>query len=169
MDVSPSNPSLLVADVISSDGTWDLDSLQTLVLMETINIIRAIPLTRNLQLLDSIFWAGSRDGSFTIKSALDDFPRDSWLWIWKLQCVERIRMFVWLLVRGRVLTNSVCFTRHMTASPACPRCEVFDETPIHLLRDCYFAKVVWGLLGFNRSAFFTLEILLWIKTFSTPS
>ncbi|GKV09103.1 hypothetical protein SLEP1_g20649 [Rubroshorea leprosula] len=116
MDVSPSDPLLLVADVISPDGTWDLDS--------------------------------SMDGSFTVKAAYQliqeqkhssDAPRDSWLWIWKLQCAERIRMFVWLLARGRVLTNSVRFTRHMTASPTCP-----------------------------RSAFFTLEINPWIKTFSTP-
>ncbi|GLT96250.1 hypothetical protein SLE2022_138910 [Rubroshorea leprosula] len=174
----PVDSSLLVADVINSDGEWDLDFLHTLVPVEIVEIIKAIPLSRNLQLTDSIFWAGSMDGSFTVRSAyqliqeqkkLDNSSLDSWSWVWKLCCAERIRMFIWLLVRGRVLTNSLRFDRHMFASCVCPRCDVFEETHIHLLRDCYYAKIVWGLLGFATFEFFALELVSWIKKFSNPS
>ncbi|GKV23692.1 hypothetical protein SLEP1_g33394 [Rubroshorea leprosula] len=64
----PIDSSLLLADVINSDGEWDLDFLHTLVPVEIVEIIRAIPLSRNLQLTDSIFWAGSMDGSFTVRA-----------------------------------------------------------------------------------------------------
>ncbi|GLU14821.1 hypothetical protein SLE2022_313680 [Rubroshorea leprosula] len=77
-------------------------------------------------------------------------------------------MFVWLLIRGRVLTNSICFARHIVSSPICPRCESSIETPLHLLRDCYFAKGVWGLLGFNTPEFFALDFSTWLKKMSRP-
>ncbi|GLT50759.1 hypothetical protein SLA2020_242210 [Shorea laevis] len=57
----------------------------------------------------------------------------------------------------------------MSSSPSCPRCNFSDETPIHLLRDCYYAKIVWGLLGFASSDFFTKELFSWVKKFSAPS
>ncbi|GLT41648.1 hypothetical protein SLA2020_156950 [Shorea laevis] len=177
MEEPPDLPSLLVANVIKSDREWDLDILHNLVPKETVEIIRAIPLSRSTLLDDNIFWSGTMDGSFTVKSAYQiiQAPRipahldGSWHWIWKLQCAERIRIFAWLLVRGRLLTNSVRFARHMASSPTYPRCESSDETIIHLLRDCYYAKIVWGLLGFASSEFFALDQLLWLRKFSTSS
>ncbi|GLU16149.1 hypothetical protein SLE2022_325970 [Rubroshorea leprosula] len=87
----------------------------------------------------------------------------------KLHCAERIRLFVWLLVRGRVLTNSVRVACHMAPLPLCPRCDSSNETPIHLLRDCFYAKTVWSLLGFAMSEFLTLDSFPWLKKFSTIS
>ncbi|GLT50394.1 hypothetical protein SLA2020_238810 [Shorea laevis] len=171
----PGSLSLTVADIITPEREWDLDSLHGLVPNESIDTIRAIPLSRTAQLPDSIFWTGSMDGSFSVKSAyhliqgqrhLLNQPSEAWNWIWKLPCAESIRVFVWLLVRGRVLTNSVRFARHIASSSICPRCESFDETPIHLLRDCYYTKVIWGLLGFVSSEFFTLTFFQWLKNFS---
>ncbi|GLU16148.1 hypothetical protein SLE2022_325970 [Rubroshorea leprosula] len=86
-----------------------------------------------------------------------------------LHCAERIRLFVWLLVRGRVLTNSVRVACHMAPLPLCPRCDSSNETPIHLLRDCFYAKTVWSLLGFAMSEFLTLDSFPWLKKFSTIS
>ncbi|GLT90048.1 hypothetical protein SLE2022_080010 [Rubroshorea leprosula] len=57
----------------------------------------------------------------------------------------------------------------MASSPTCPRCESLDETVIHLLRDCYHAKIVWGLLGFASFEFFALDQSLWLRKFSTSS
>ncbi|GKU90363.1 hypothetical protein SLEP1_g4364 [Rubroshorea leprosula] len=48
-----------------------------------------------------------------------------------------------LLWRGKVLTNSVRFERHMAPAPVCPRCEQSPETPLHLLRDCFYSRLVW--------------------------
>ncbi|GLU17744.1 hypothetical protein SLE2022_341000 [Rubroshorea leprosula] len=174
----PALPSLLVLETINSDRDWNLELLHELVPAKIVEKIRAIPLSRNSQLEDGVFWANSMDGLFTVKSAyqLLQAPRnfayhstDSWNWIWKLHCAERIRLFVWLWVRGRVLTNSVHFAHHMAPSPLCPRCDSSNETPIDLLRDCFYAKTVWSLLGFARSEFFTLDSFPWLKIFSTIS
>ncbi|GLT46558.1 hypothetical protein SLA2020_203020 [Shorea laevis] len=170
-------PALKVAEVITQDKEWDLEALHDLVSDELVDAIRAIPLSNSLQNEDSMFWAGTRDGCFSVKSAYQiiqeqrnlQFSNDqAWSWIWRLSCTERIRMFVWLLIRGRVLTNSLCFAWHILSSPICPQCESSIETPLHLLRDCYFAKVVWGLLGFNNSEFFALDFLTWLKKMSRP-
>ncbi|GLT60533.1 hypothetical protein SLA2020_332950 [Shorea laevis] len=142
---------LKAANVITPNKEWDLATLSGLVSKDSIEAIRVISLSRTSQLPDRIFWMGSMDGSFTVKSTyqliqgscqlMNSFD-ESWDWIWKLPCIERIRVFVWLLVRGWVLINSVRFARRMASSPICPRCESSNETPIHLLRDCYYAKLI---------------------------
>ncbi|GLT29235.1 hypothetical protein SLA2020_041140 [Shorea laevis] len=175
---APTLPSLMVADVITPEGEWDLNLLSNLFPAETVDVIRAIPLTRNAQLQDNMFWTGSMDGSLMVKSAYQLIQAqwnlanpliDSWRWIWKLQCAERIRIFIWLVIHGRLLTNSIRVARHMSSSFTCPRCNLSDETPIHLLRDCYYAQIIWGMLGFATADFFTMELLSWLKKFSTPS
>ncbi|GKU87267.1 hypothetical protein SLEP1_g1697 [Rubroshorea leprosula] len=85
-----------------------------------------------------------------------------WRWIWNLRCTERVKFFIWLLRRGRVLTNSVRFDRHIASSPMCPRCEQATETPIHLLRDCYYSRLVWEVSDYLPSDFFHLDFDSWL-------
>ncbi|GKV16524.1 hypothetical protein SLEP1_g27155 [Rubroshorea leprosula] len=67
--VSLSLLSMTVADAITLGKEWNLNTLYSLVSEEAVEIIRAIPLSKNLQTPDSIFWDGTTDGSFTVKSA----------------------------------------------------------------------------------------------------
>ncbi|GKV53252.1 hypothetical protein SLEP1_g59787 [Rubroshorea leprosula] len=73
-------------------------------------------------------------------------------------------MFVWLLLRNRVLTNAVRYERHITVSPYCPQCDDVIETPLHLLRDCPFAVQVWNKVGLGGQDFFQLPLAKWIES-----
>ncbi|GLT95628.1 hypothetical protein SLE2022_132990 [Rubroshorea leprosula] len=156
---NPIPPNLLdfkVSNIISPNQSWDITCLQHLLPNHLLNLIIAIPLPIAGSVNDGVYWQGSLNGEFSVKfaflliqqSRLNDLLNGiHWTWIWKLDCAERIKMFVWLLFRGVVQTNSVRFTRHLASTPVCPRCEQASETPLHLLMDCYYAKQVWEYSG----------------------
>lgn len=91
-----------------------------------------------------LIWEADISGTYSTKSAyrwlldMDDnrLSHDTnWLWIWKLQVYENIRFFVWLIMHGRLLNNSIRFNHHMTNDASCPRCGAVEETIMHTLRD----------------------------------
>ncbi|GKU95851.1 hypothetical protein SLEP1_g9158 [Rubroshorea leprosula] len=156
---------LPVASFISSDKNWDLSPIIELLPLNVLDSITVIPLSITDQFTDSPFWHGSTTGDFTVSSAFAMLQSQrmastvsvQWRWIWNIRCTERVKFFIWLLRKGRVLTNSVRFDRHMASSLMCPRCEQAIETPIHLLRDCYYSRLVWEVSDYLPSNFFHLD------------
>ena len=74
-------------------------------------------------------WQGTGDGVPTTKSffrfitnsELAGTPSD-WQWIWKLNCPQRLRFFMWMVVHDRLLTNSYREHIGFADSSLCPRC-----------------------------------------------
>lgn len=60
---------------------------------------------------------------------------DSLGWVWKINAVERVRMFVWLAMKSSILTNVERLRRRMVSSNECPRCGE-EEMQNHLFREC---------------------------------
>ncbi|GKV52575.1 hypothetical protein SLEP1_g59152 [Rubroshorea leprosula] len=161
-----------VSHVISTSRDWKVEVLLELLPLEVVEEIRAIPLASQAEVCDTLYWAGTTDGNFTTKSAFSliqrshhqiVFPSFNWRWIWRLPCSERIRMFMWLVFKGRLFTNVHRYNCYLTSSPACPRCNLELETPFHILRDCQFARSVWAALGIRDLEFFTWDLTTWVQ------
>ncbi|KAK9046129.1 hypothetical protein V6N11_052029 [Hibiscus sabdariffa] len=60
----------------------------------------------------------------------------SWRIIWALQVPQRIRVFMWLVMREALLTNVECTRRHLSPSGICQLCNREDEAVLHVLRGC---------------------------------
>jgi len=96
-----------------------------------------------------VVWTADRLGRFTIKSALqlmrqpEGDTRRAWEWVWKLKIPQRIKLFVWLLLHGRLLTNSERYRRRLCMSPVCELCQDATEDLDHLFRTCSAAQSVW--------------------------
>ncbi|GKU89943.1 hypothetical protein SLEP1_g4011 [Rubroshorea leprosula] len=173
--LSPVLPALMdtpVSHAINSTRDWDADWLRNLLPNNVVAQILATPIPAFQQQEDIVFWNGSPDGTFSAKSAFELLQQqqvvltqqgESWRWIWKLQCIEKIKLFVWLLCKNRVLTNSVRFARHFAATPICPRCEQSPETPLHLLRDCYHSRLFWEAAPVLPPDFFMLDFNEWLR------
>ncbi|GLT49358.1 hypothetical protein SLA2020_229210 [Shorea laevis] len=168
---------MTVTDIISN-SEWNLLPLVEFLPENVLRMIAAIPLPITSHLDDQLYWHDSPHGDFTVKSAfsliqqsrLTSIPStEEWTWIWKLCCTERVKLFVWLLWRGKVLTNSVRFERHMASTPVCPRCEQAPETPLHLLRDCFHSRLVWESASLLPTDFFYLNFESWLKKNATIS
>ncbi|GKV14725.1 hypothetical protein SLEP1_g25551 [Rubroshorea leprosula] len=145
---------LPVSHFITVDKQWDLSQLVDFLPTNILHSIAAIPLPTTNQLANEMFWHGSKNGDFTVSSAFSIIQSQrinqvqssmQWTWIWKLKCSERIKLFVWLLRKGRVLTNSVRFDRHMAPSPMCPRLQSHSSGTTSTTWASLFLSMLWFL------------------------
>ncbi|GLU05128.1 hypothetical protein SLE2022_222450 [Rubroshorea leprosula] len=170
--VLPTSIDLSVSYDIIPSGDWNTSWLGHLLPDHVVAQILVTPIPAFGQQSDKVFWSGSLDGSFSVKSAFHLLQQqhvsstqqgENWWWIWKPKCTKRIKMFVWLLRKNRVLTNSVCFAKHFAASPICSRCEQSPETLLHLLHDCYHSRLIWESSTMLLADFFMLNFEEWLR------
>lgn len=134
----------------SPNGDWDLYSISHIVSNQTIDAIWNIHLPRYSSSKNCPHWIGSSNGMFSVASAYDFINKEvddltGWSWIWKLKLPQKIKGFIWLLLRDRLPTNQLRAHRGMITENICPRCGSANEDRTHLLRDCEQAKAVWLL------------------------
>ncbi|KAK8632504.1 hypothetical protein V6N13_072895 [Hibiscus sabdariffa] len=55
-----------------------------------------------------------------------------------------VRMLLWLILKGKILTNSESFRRHMSNNTCCGLCGALEEDIFHLFRDCVEARLLWA-------------------------
>jgi ribonuclease HI len=120
---------------------------------------------------DIQLWPGTSMGNFTIASAyhlinndLVDNVDKKWSQIWKLDVIERVRVFIWQLAHDRILTNSR-IARWNIGNPNCHSCTQFEETTLHVVRDCPIAVNIWRhLLSYQDiGRFFVVGFNDWIS------
>ena len=100
---------------------------------------------------DEICWGENKSGSFTVKSAymlVAHSPTTAngiWNWMGKLTVPQKLRLFTWLLLHGKILTNLERIKRGFTGDPYCYCCINEREDLNHLFRFCTRAKYFWKL------------------------
>ncbi|PNY05394.1 ribonuclease H [Trifolium pratense] len=138
-----------VKDLVDDSGVWKLDTLTSWLPHNIISKLFAIVPPNNASAADMRAWRGTMDGNFSIASAytmLCNLNDDEWdvVWrrIWRLQVLERVRSFIWLVRHDRLITNYRKSKMHICA-PWCKHCVKAIEDTMHVLRDFPLAKVVW--------------------------
>lgn len=88
-----------------------------------------------------------------------------WRLVWKLKEQERVKVFLWELAHGKILTNEARQRRGLASNGDCTRCALNVEDCIHLVRDCKFAREVWLKLILNQSRllFLSLPLREWLE------
>ncbi|KAK8601199.1 hypothetical protein V6N12_051041 [Hibiscus sabdariffa] len=73
-------------------------------------------------------------------------------------------MFLWLVLRQRLLTNAERVRRGMSFDPSCSCCGCFTETILHILRDCPPMRSFWQSLipQSDHDYFFGAPLEHWI-------
>ena len=131
---------------------------------------------------DQLRWGYGNYGNFNIKEASGlergdyNTPAEKkWSRLWNLGLWPKITLFIWLLMKGRILTWDNLRRRGMTEPSKCVICNVAEETMDHLLNQCSWSSRMWreGMERFyqtRRDPGTILEILiLWeSKTFKNP-
>jgi ribonuclease HI len=162
---------LTVKDVTDSAGEWNFHMIQNLIPPHISEKLHAIVPPHDSQGSDMLFWPGTTSGLFSVSSAYHIIAGDTtkeaerrWMQIWKIKSIERVRVFIWQLVHDRLLTKSRLYRWHI-GNPFCHLCSQFEETSMHVIRDCTIAVQVWKHL-LNRQewgCFFTVEFQDWIN------
>ncbi|KAL7223124.1 hypothetical protein ACSBR1_024743 [Camellia fascicularis] len=68
-----------------------------------------------------------------------------WSWVWKVKVPQKLKGFLWLVLKGRLPTNHMRLdiVRNIANSGVCPRCNSHVEDVDHLIRGCFKAQDTW--------------------------
>ncbi|KAJ1686346.1 hypothetical protein LUZ63_017736 [Rhynchospora breviuscula] len=67
--------------------------------------------------------------------------------LWKMKSPPRVKIFLWLLLQDRLLTQQNLIVRGWPSSTSCSNCNGrFLETTGHLFLQCQYAISVWSLI-----------------------
>lgn len=134
---------------VMSTRQWNWTILQEFLPAHTCLIIARLPLPSRTDDRDNLVWNLSLSGVFTLKSALPiinlaglDDPDKLWILIWRLKVPKRVKSFLWLVAHDRLPTSSHCRKCQVIPSDVCERCRDGEETTMHALRDCLYAKTI---------------------------
>ncbi|KAE8672269.1 hypothetical protein F3Y22_tig00111847pilonHSYRG00016 [Hibiscus syriacus] len=90
-------------------------------------------------------------GKCTIKTAYPELHRaqwneedDTWDLAWSFDSPQRVRNFIWVILRNLLLTNVERPRWGIVAFIGCPICRANEETIPHIIRDCTNARNVWS-------------------------
>ncbi|KAK2380517.1 phragmoplast orienting kinesin [Trifolium repens] len=159
-----------VKDVVLPSGDWNYNILQNLIPQSIIQKLHAIVPPHDSQGKDVSLWPGTSTGAFTVSAAYHLITGDimkhadkKWAQVWKIEGMERVKVFTWQLVHDRLLTKSRLARWNIT-SPLCHNCHQFIENTIHVVRDCKVAVHVWQhlLSSQERGVFFMVDLHDWI-------
>ncbi|RYR17534.1 hypothetical protein Ahy_B03g062245 [Arachis hypogaea] len=91
-------------------------------------------------------------------------PNKNFRLVWNWQGPERVKIFLWLVTHNAIFTNSERRRRHLTNDDSCPRCQCQEESAIHVLRDCPYAKSIWQRLNppNGTNFFFNTDLNEWL-------
>ena len=96
---------------------------------------------------DTIIWDLEPKGIYTVKSYYNfvnfrGVAPDNIISIWKTNVPQRIQIFLWLVVRNKLLTRDNLLKRQHVADTTCLFCNE-AELAYHLFFDCVVARELW--------------------------
>lgn len=97
---------------------------------------------------DTFIWSLNSNGQFSVKSMyaalINNGIRVSQE-IWQTKLPTKIKVFMWYLKKGVILTKDNLAKRNWHGDRACSLCHV-NESIQHLFLDCAYAKFLWRLV-----------------------
>ncbi|KAK9001422.1 hypothetical protein V6N11_083206 [Hibiscus sabdariffa] len=137
-------------DLLLDDGHRNVGCLLDLVHNSAVPHIMGVLPPPFGGLRDTVAWKLTPTGSFSIASAYDnlvdptwDAPDSKWYCIWLLPVTQRIRVFLWMVLHQRLMTNVERVRRGLSSDPSCPSCGCCYESILHILRDCPPTRCFW--------------------------
>ncbi|CAN1810690.1 Putative ribonuclease H protein At1g65750 [Linum perenne] len=149
-------PEDCVLSFTTAGGEWNFDKMRRHLAEELILQIAAMSPPNAANGDDTWVWGCESNGKFSINSAYDLITRPvnprplvDWKRIWQWVGPNRVKHFLWLASHGKLLTNAERMRRHMAVNGDCHRCLGIEESVLHVIRDCPFARQVWSSVGFQ--------------------
>lgn len=148
IDIAKGNSNAKISDFLLQNNSWDITKLQEYLSEEQVEMIQAIPIASEEGATDSLWWQHTPVGNFSVKTIYDliagnDDRMEEDAWVWKLDCLEKHKAFMWLMVKDQILTNVKRKRRRLTGDALCLRCVDEEEIVDHLFRSCSVARSYW--------------------------
>ncbi|KAL0284756.1 UNVERIFIED_CONTAM: hypothetical protein Sradi_7189600 [Sesamum radiatum] len=165
-----------VSELLSEEGEWNEEFMQTVFRPEDIGAINGISPCRGTP--DKLRWHFEKHGRYEVKStyhlfctgtvpnSLSSFTGSSsrkpegWSFIWSDDVSPRVRLFAWRACRDSLPTSSNLARRGVTQEGVCPWCGTEGEDLFHTLF-LSISPVSSGLFPTSRGAPSTAHTLIW--------
>lgn len=99
---------------------------------------------------DRIIWRFEKNKRFSVKSLYNALTSNddgqSFRIIWKGKAPYKIKIFMWLVANGAILTKDNLLKRKWQGGPACYFCNGNKTIP-HLFFSCPTATVIWAIVA----------------------
>ncbi|CAN1166153.1 Putative ribonuclease H protein At1g65750 [Linum perenne] len=148
------DPECTVAAFVDASGQWDYHKLARLLTPEAVDVVAGMTPPQENRGADDWVWGLEKSGLFSIKSAYNlicqtnSLPISNlWKGVWKWRGPNRIKHFLWLAAKDKLLTNEGRCRRGLSDEETCRWCDTETESILHVLRDCRFAKATWRAVG----------------------
>ncbi|KAK6130344.1 hypothetical protein DH2020_035901 [Rehmannia glutinosa] len=156
--------------LIPSSHEWNVDLIKRKFCTEEASIILGIPLPRHNR-EDQLVWHFTRSGRYSVKTGYhlarrhlylkteesrgggsSSKSKSSWLFIWSSNVPEKIKITVWRLATNALPLRQNLTRKKITTDTSCPLCDHGEESAIHRVIDCDFARQCWALSNIPHSA-----------------
>jgi hypothetical protein len=84
-----------------------------------------------------------KEAWFCIANQVQEDPRQHWGKIWSNPQWPKIKMFKWLVLHNRILTQENLRKRGYIGPSHCHLCQAEEETTNHLLDECSYTTKLW--------------------------
>ncbi|KAJ1405461.1 Reverse transcriptase zinc-binding domain [Sesbania bispinosa] len=139
---------LIVSEMVVN-GDWNHHILQRYLLCNVVQEILMHPVPHDELGDDTPSWSLTPHGSFSTKTAysllangIADRRKQIWDKVWRWEGHQRIRCFMWSILRGELKTNTKCAGCFRGTDSSCQLCGAHAETEIHVLREFLLAEQV---------------------------
>lgn len=149
-------------ELMLEPGIWNEQFVRDNFLAHEAEAILSLPLSARLG-PDIAVWHFRKDGKSTVKSgcwlasdwqnviegsvgsngSLNRTEATVWDIIWKLKVANKVKVFLWRACHDFLPCAANLSRRHIGTNAVCFRCDKEDESTIHCLWNCDFAKKVW--------------------------
>ncbi|CAN1759734.1 Putative ribonuclease H protein At1g65750 [Linum perenne] len=125
---------------------------------------------------DDWVWGCENPGKFTIDLTYnlicqtnDILTSDTLSAVWSCKGPNRIRLFMWLAAKEKILTNAMRVRIGLTQEASCPWCHSNEESIPHVIRDFQFALETWREMdGVNvMDSIWSIPYSEWLQFFLT--
>ncbi|GLT29761.1 hypothetical protein SLA2020_046060 [Shorea laevis] len=111
--------------------------------LNTVNTLKATPLSIYYHLPDIFSWKGEANGLFSFSTTT---LSSDWGWIWESLTLPKIRNFIWLLYHGIIKSMEFLHSLGIVYDPICRICNNFVESLDHIFRGCPLSVSIFNML-----------------------
>jgi hypothetical protein len=140
---------------IMATSRLNISSMRALVdnkVREWLGLVAQISHVQLTEGSDYFEWSLTKSGLYTVRSLyhhlIDTQPPFHHKKIWKMRIPLKIKIFLWFVQRGVILTKDNLARKNWKGSEKCISCNR-NENIQHLFLDCLFAKTIWIIIFFS--------------------
>lgn len=153
-DMIAGREEMRVAELMNeTTGTWNIALIRQMFNHRDAAEIRRLPINL-LNREDEPIWRYSKNGNYTVRSAYyqlmehivdnnDLKEPGNWKKLWSLNVPNKVRIFIWRLLRGCLPVRGRLVQRGVPCDNKCPSCASYEENEWHCFFGCGAVQEIW--------------------------